>query len=103
MEATPQGTPNGFPPATTTADTSQQTMGGLYMFDGAARFGADTIIPLSATDFVIVSSDNMNIFDQRFLAKTIVATNPLASTPMGAADQDKIIQSEMTAYATFHI
>jgi hypothetical protein len=75
------------------ADISDNTMGGLHLFSGTARFGADTIIPLSAKEFVI--ADNANAGDdQARLAATIVALDPAVADPVSKDEQVDTIRAE---------
>ncbi len=95
------GTPNGSVPAgtITPADISANTMGGLHVFSGAARFGADSIIPLSAYHFVVVkTNDAGGAIDQNAFADTIVATNPAVAIPVSTTQQVATIQAELQAY-----
>jgi hypothetical protein len=90
--------PNGVPLATSTADISVKTIGDLYMFQGAARFGADTIVPLSAQLFIVVSADNTNVYDQRLLAKTIVPIYSSGGSLPPLSEQQAMIEAEKNAY-----
>jgi hypothetical protein len=92
----------GSPDATTTANVSENTMGGLHMFPGAARFGGETVVPLSAHHFLsILTSDPAGNIpsEQKIFAKTIVATDPSVATPVSTSEQIKAIQAEKDAYA----
>jgi hypothetical protein len=66
---------------------------------GAKRFGTDTIIPLSASHFLVISTDDVGGYtNQKYLVNTIVATDPSVATPVSQAEQIKTIQAEKTAY-----
>ncbi|MCE9541180.1 hypothetical protein K8R03_01320 [Candidatus Kaiserbacteria bacterium] len=91
--------PNGSPRTTAPVDVSNNTMGGLHIFAGAARFGADVVIPLSARNFLIVSTnDGGGYVDERLFAKTIVALDPAVATPVSDSEQTATIQAEAAAY-----
>jgi hypothetical protein len=89
---------NGSPDRTVAADISNNTMGGLHMFSGGARFGVSTLIPLSAKNFLMVTSNDTSNVTQNYVADTIVATNPNVATPVSTAQQTSIIQAEANAY-----
>ena len=78
------------------ADISINTMGGLHMFAGTSRFDS-IIIPLSAENFVVIK-DNGG-FNAALLAKTVVALDTSAATPVSISEQNHDIQSESNAYA----
>src|SRR5262245_48396323 len=78
-------------PVTLPADVSQKTIGGLALLRGARRFGANSIVPLNASRFLVVETAELGGLDQRYLAKTIVATDPSAATRESAAVQEKAI------------
>jgi hypothetical protein len=80
------------------ADISDNTMGGLHLFAGTARFAADTIIPLSAKNFVIAEFGNGDGGGQAPLAATIVALSPAVATPVSKDEQIKAIRAEGVAY-----
>ena len=92
--------PNGSPRTTRPMDVSNNTMGELHIFPGAARFGGDVVIPLSARNFLIISSNDggMSLAVRPF-AKTVLATDPSVATPVSAQEQTKVIQAEASAYA----
>lgn len=93
--------PNGSPRTTSAANVSNNTMGGLHILAGEARFGADVVIPLSARNFLIVSTNDVGGYiDERVFAKTIVATDPSVATPVSTAEQTKTVQAEKDAYGT---
>ncbi len=79
---------------------SVNTMGGLHIFPGVSRFGADVVIPLSARNFLVVlSGDGGSYIDERALAETILATDPAVATPVPVSEQVKTIQAEKEAYS----
>jgi hypothetical protein len=90
----------GVPVATTTADVSVDTMGGLPMFSGTSRFDT-TIVPLNTQNFLVVSDGGT--VNATALAKTITPTNPSvipsAVAPVSEAEQTQIIQAEESAFA----
>jgi hypothetical protein len=73
------------------ADLSQATMGGLHIF-------WDSIVPLSADNFVVVASYGGINSSIEPLTKTILATNPNVATPVSTAQQTTTIQAEANAY-----
>jgi hypothetical protein len=81
------------------ADVSTNTMGGLHMLPGGQRFQNDTIIPLSANNFLIVNSLDLGNPNRSALIKTVVATDPKVATPMSVAQQEATIRAEAAAYA----
>jgi hypothetical protein len=97
-DANPQGTKNPVP-----ANVSNNTMGGLHILAGAQPFYSDNIIPLSADNFLVVStafSANNNDYLTLLggLVDTIGATNPKVATPIGPYDQINAIQQEKGAF-----
>ncbi len=83
----------------TPADISQNTMGGLHIFSGAVRFGGDSIVPLSAKNFLVISPNNITgVIRQDELVNTVVASNPAVATPVNNESQVQIVQKEATAY-----
>jgi hypothetical protein len=94
-------TPSGSraPGTITAADVANNTMGGLHIFFGAKRFGSENIIPLSATDFLVVSSNAPTSPDQKYFVNTISATDPSVATPVNQTEQVQTIQAEASAYA----
>jgi len=94
-------TPNGLRPAgtITAADVSNNTMGGLHIFAGAKRFGSDSIVPLSATHFLVISTNDVGGYtDQKYLVHTIVATDTSVATPVSINQQTQTVQAEASAY-----
>ena len=83
---------------TVAANVSTNTMGGLHILRGNARFGDDYIIPLSAEHFLVVSSVGAGTIQEAWLAKTITAADPSIATPVSAAAQAKIIHTEGLLY-----
>jgi DKNYY family len=76
------------------------TMGGLPIFPGAARFAADSIVPLSPSDFIVVTTEDPGGWtNQNYLAHTITAADPQAGTPAGDQAQRETIQKEALLYA----
>ena len=61
--------------AITRADVTQKTMGGLPILAGAMRHGADSIVPLSESRFVVVESLDPGNPDQRYFARTIMGAD----------------------------
>ncbi len=86
------------PTIVSVADTSQNSMGGLHVFQGNARFGDDVIVPLSAQHFLKVYSLSAGTYHVRFLANTIVASDPSVATPVSISEQIKVVQSEAKEY-----
>ncbi len=83
---------------TLTADVSINTMGGLHLLAGNARFTDDFIVPISARNFVVVSSVEAGTIREKLLADTIVATNPKVANPESPADQMTTIHTEGLLY-----
>jgi hypothetical protein len=99
MEQDLSDPPNGSPRSNGPADISNNTMGGLHIFPGAERFGADVVIPLSARNFLIIATNSAGGYiDERLFANTIVATDPSVATPVSTSQQIATIQSEKDAY-----
>lgn len=105
--------PNGSPDATTTADVSKNTMGGLHMLGAYTKGSIKVIIPLSTHNFLVLYSGCNDFMDytcdsgtngggeDKFnkLVQTIAATDPSVATPVSSAEQIKAIQAEKDAYA----
>jgi hypothetical protein len=91
---------SAIPGTTKAADISANTMGGLHMLSGSS---GDTIVPLSAQNFLVVSnaqSQSVSVPDnQDYLVQTVVATDPSVATPESIAQQTAAIQAEQSAYA----
>lgn len=84
--------------APTSANVSDNTMGGLHLFNGNDRFGS-TIIPLSADNFLYIFANSQGEIQlERPLARTVVATDQSVATPVSAAQQIQTIQAEQQAY-----
>jgi hypothetical protein len=85
------------------ADISKNTMGGLHIFYGQDK-DLNRIVPLSARNFLSISDaagwQGAPDEDAKLLGltKTIVATDPSVATPVSAAEQNKTIQAEATAF-----
>jgi hypothetical protein len=90
-----------LPESTAAANVSNNSMGGLHILQGNARFGDDVIVPLSATHFVVVRNVSAGTNQVSYLAKTIVALDPTVATPWNEDLQVQIIKAEATAYAGF--
>lgn len=103
--------PRGDPPATTTADISKNTMGGLHIFYGYERFGIKKIIPLSAHNFLVIYANcseasehecgfgKGSVWDKfERTIKTIVALDPSVATPRNYLDQREIVRVEARTY-----
>ena len=81
------------------ADISHNTMGGLHIFEGAARYATNVIVPLSASNFLDISlNGDIGFADERYLADTITATDPSVATPTSTEVQLQTIQAEKDAY-----
>jgi hypothetical protein len=81
------------PPAPTSSDVSNNTMGGLHIFTSQS-----VAIPLSAENFIVVPDYAVSL-DPTPLIKTMVATDPAVATPVSAAEQQATIEAEKSAYA----
>jgi hypothetical protein len=68
--------PDGAPPAESPVKISRRTMGGLPVFWGAQRHGAEVIVPLDGSHFLTVSTMDAGGDDNHvYLAATVVATH----------------------------
>ena len=67
--------PDGTPPATSPTEITRRTIGGLPIFWGATRGGAEVIVPLDGFHFLAISSlvDPGNYDSHTYLAATVVA------------------------------
>lgn len=92
MVAFPEGSGDGSPRATTTADVSKSTISGLVEMPSGRRFDT-TIIPLSTTRFLVVSDGGGSSFTSR-LAQTVAPADASIDAPTEAA----ALQAEATAY-----
>ena len=83
------------------ADISNNTMGGLHILNGAARWGANSIVPLTARHFLVIWDDSSSgIRLQIPLVQTIVATDPEVASPVALEEQIKIIEAEKESYTS---
>jgi hypothetical protein len=93
MVTYPEGAPRGdMSGATTTANISKTTIGGLPMLPSGRRFDT-SIIPLSTTRFLVVSDGGGSAFTNE-LAKTV----SLLGTPVDTANASTALQAEAAAY-----
>ncbi|MDR3571508.1 MAG: hypothetical protein P4L81_04920 [Candidatus Pacebacteria bacterium] len=90
MTAFPEGSPTGKS-ATTTADVSRTTIGGLPMLQSGARFDT-TIIPLSTTKFLVIGDGGGSMFTSQ-LASTVSGSGTVDQNALSAA-----LQTEANAY-----
>ena len=110
MKVYPSG-PNGAPDATPEqvadakipkpADVSHNTMGGLHIFSSEQK-GNESIVPLSAKNFVVVgeySGQNPGSGIELPIIQTIVASDPSVAVPVSLAKQKATIEAEQKAYA----
>ncbi len=93
MVAYPEGTTSGGSVATTTANISKKTMSGLIMLPSGKRFDT-TIIPLSTTQFLVISDGGGSSFTNQ-LAETVAQAN----APTNALAQKTALQAEANAYS----
>ncbi len=95
----PAGLANGVSNPAQPANISSNTMGGLHEFTAGGPGTTQTIVPLSASSFVSIETfGNDNYGSQKYLADTIVATNPAVAIPVSTAQQTATIQAEASAY-----
>lgn len=80
------------------ANVSNNSMGGLHILYGNARFSDNRIIPLSAKNFLVVHNVSAGTGPIEPLAKTILALDPKVATPLSREEQIKMIQMEADAY-----
>lgn len=76
--------PDGTPPQAHPVDIKKmwKTMGGLPIFVGAQRGGADVIVPLDASHFLAISTMQVGgDYDHNYLATTVVSTRQGAGKP----------------------
>ena len=92
MVAYPEGDPDGKPVAPAPADVSRKTIGGLPMLPSGARF-TTTIIPLSATRFVVVQNGGGSTYTDE-LAKTVAPVR----ADIDPAAKAAALQAEAAAY-----
>ncbi len=89
------------PTKTAPADVSVNSMGGLHILRGNARFGDNVIVPLSAKNFLVVHNVGVGTNSIKFLANTILALDPAVATPVSSAQQIQTIQAEGNEYASY--
>lgn len=94
MVAYPEGSMTGTGGATTTADTSQTTIGGLPELPSGARFDT-TVIPLSTTQFLVIGDGGGSSFTYQ-LAATVSA----AGATIDPSAESAALQAESNAYNT---
>ena len=80
------------------ANVSVNSMGGLHILAGNARFGDNVIVPLSAKNFLIVHNVSVGTNSILPLAKTILALDPAVAIPVSQNEQNQTIQDEIKAY-----
>ena len=78
--------------------TFDNSMGGLHLLKGMARFGDDIIVPLSASNFLVISPGYAGATNQAPLAATVLATDPAVATPLGLDKQMETIRTEGLLY-----
>jgi PKD repeat protein len=88
----PQGMNGGNSAATTTANVSKTTMSGLVMLPSGRRFDT-TIIPLSATQFLVIGDGGGSSFTSQ-LTETVA----LAGGSVDVSAETAALQAEATAY-----
>jgi hypothetical protein len=82
MDAMLSEAPDGEPPTTSPAVISRKTLGGQPILNGAKRHGADVIVPLNPTHFLVLSTiDPGGDQDEEYIAGTVAATGPNAVQP----------------------
>jgi hypothetical protein len=83
------------PPRTSPADLSNNTMGGLHIFDGAQRHGANCIVVLSPSKFLVLATkDPGGDSLHQYLAKTVVAVGANAAKRTDVQQQTSAIYKE---------
>jgi hypothetical protein len=83
------------------AKVDMNSMGGLHVLQGNARFGDDVIVPLSANHFLVIRNVSAGTNQVRFLANTVVASDPSVATPVNSIQQIQVIQAEGSEYASY--
>ena len=83
---------------TVATNVSTNSMGGLHILNGNARFGDDVIVPLSASNFLIVRNMSAGTNKVFYLANTIVALDPAVATPLSLSHQIDAIRAEKNEY-----
>ncbi len=87
--------PNGAPPSKYPAEIRQRTMGGLPIFWGAVRHGAEVIVPLDASHFLAISTMDVGGYDSHvYLAASVEATHPAGSKRASEQAQAGTIRRE---------
>jgi hypothetical protein len=87
--------PDGTPPNTHAARVSGNTMGGLPVFPGAVRHGAEVIVPLNGSHFLAISTLDAGGDDSHlYLAETVMATDPNSGRRESARVQTETIRRE---------
>ena len=94
MYATLSESPDGSPPATSPAEISRRTVGGLPIFGGAVRGGAEVIVPLDGSHFLAMSTLDYPDDCHIYLAATVVATGPSAGQRASEQLQVETIRQE---------
>jgi hypothetical protein len=81
------------------ADVSNNTMGGLHIFHGLSQRFGDSVVPLSAKNFLFVFAESQGEDNIELpLVDTVVALDPSVATPVSTTEQIKTIQAEAAAY-----
>jgi hypothetical protein len=96
MHSTLSELPDGTPPGTPPAEISRRTIGGLPIFWGAVRGGAEVIVPLDKSHFLAISpfEDPINHDSHIYLAATVVATDPRAGQRARDPQQAQAVRRE---------
>jgi hypothetical protein len=84
--------PDGSPPATFPLKIERRTMGGLPLFYGAARGGAEVIVPLNASHFLALTTLEYPDDSHNYLAATVVATDAGAGKRASTQEQADTIR-----------
>jgi hypothetical protein len=102
MFATLSESPDGTPPATSPAGISRRTIGGLPIFWGAIRGGAEVIVPLDGFHFLAISTLDYGGYNSHiYLAATVVATDPSAGQRASEQLQTQAIRREAVKLGVF--
>lgn len=80
------------------ADSGAKTMGNLHMFFGAKAGNANTIVPLSAHNFLIVTSKEPAAYNQNPLVRTIVPLDPAVGLLASSTEQTMWVDAAAEAY-----